>query len=46
MKEKIAKWHKQGLWTTSMVRNAVGKVLAGVLFTVEDFKGITGEDYE
>lgn len=25
MKEKIAKWYKQGLWTAEMVRNAVGK---------------------
>ena len=25
MKEKIAKWYKQGLWTAQMVRNAVEK---------------------
>ena len=25
MKEKIAKWYKQGLWTAQMVRNAVAK---------------------
>lgn len=25
MKEKIARWYKQGLWTEGMVRNAVGK---------------------
>ena len=25
MKEKIAKWYKQGLWTKEMVLNAVGK---------------------
>lgn len=25
MKEKIAKWYKQGLWTEAMVRNAVTK---------------------
>lgn len=25
MKEKIAKWYKQGLWTEEMVRNAVVK---------------------
>ena len=25
MKEKIAKWYKQGLWTADMVRNAVTK---------------------
>lgn len=32
MKEKIAKWYKQGLWTADMVRNAATK---GVL-TAED----------
>ena len=41
MKDKIAKWYKQGLWTVDMVKNAVGK---GVI-TEEDFKEITGEDY-
>lgn len=25
MKEKIAKWYKQGLWTEAMVQNAVSK---------------------
>ena len=25
MKEKIARWYKQGLWTEAMVRNAVAK---------------------
>lgn len=25
MKEKIAKWYKQGLWTSEMVQNAVEK---------------------
>ena len=25
MFEKIKKWHKQGLWTAAMVRNAVEK---------------------
>lgn len=25
MKEKIAKWYKQGLWTEQMVQNAVVK---------------------
>lgn len=25
MKEKIAKWYKQGLWTEEMVMNAVEK---------------------
>ena len=32
MKEKIAKWYKQGLWSETMVRNAVSK---GVI-SVED----------
>ena len=25
MKERIAKWYKQGLWTAAMVQNAVVK---------------------
>lgn len=25
MKDKIAKWYKQGLWTAEMVQNAVAK---------------------
>ena len=25
MKERIAKWYKQGLWTAQMVQNAVTK---------------------
>ena len=25
MKDKIAKWYKQGLWTAEMVQNAVDK---------------------
>ena len=33
MKEKIAKWYKQGLWTAAMVQNAVSK---GVLTTEEE----------
>lgn len=27
MKEKIARWYRQGLWTAEMVRQAVGKGL-------------------
>lgn len=42
MKEKIAKWYKQGLWTKSMVKNAVKK---GVL-TAEDYAEIIRETYE
>lgn len=45
MKSKIEKWYKQGLWTAEMVRNAVGKSFAGVPFTAEDYKEITGEDF-
>lgn len=39
MREKIAKWYKQGLWTNAMVRSAVAK---GVI-TEEDYLSITGE---
>lgn len=39
MKDKIAKWYKQGLWTADMVENAVAK---GVI-TEEDYLSITGE---
>lgn len=42
MKEKIAKWYKQGLWSADMVANAVAK---GVI-TAEDYKEITGEAME
>lgn len=41
MKDKIAKWYKQGLWTKDMVRKAVEKKV----ITKEDYKEITGEDY-
>lgn len=39
MKEKIAKWYKQGLWTADMVRNAVKK---GRL-SAQDYEEITSE---
>ena len=39
MKEKIAKWYKQGLWTLEMVQNAVAK---GVI-TEDDLAEIIGE---
>ena len=42
MKEKIAKWYRQGLWTKLMVKNAVKK---GVL-TAGDYTAIVGEAYE
>ena len=41
MKEKIAKWYKQGLWTEAMVRNAVDK---GII-TKEQYTEITGLNY-
>ena len=41
MKEKIAKWYKQKLWTLEMVRNAVRK---GVV-TAEEYREITNETY-
>lgn len=42
MKEKIAKWYKQRLWTKAMVKNAAKK---GVL-TAGDYTEIVGEAYE
>lgn len=42
MKNKIAKWHKQGLWSAEMVAAAVNK---GKL-TVEDYEEITGLTWE
>lgn len=41
MKDKIAKWYKQGLWTKDMVRKAVEKKV----ITKKDYKKIIGEDY-
>lgn len=41
MKEKIAKWYKQGLWTADMVKNAAAK---GII-TATDYEEITGETY-
>ena len=41
MKEKIAKWYKQGLWTPEMVKDAVVK---GHI-TEEKYTEITGKDY-
>ena len=42
MFEKIKKWHKQGLWTDIMVKNAFTK---GVL-TEEQLLEILGEEEE
>ena len=39
MKEKIAQWYSQGLWTAEMVQQAVDK---GIL-TREDYSEITGQ---
>lgn len=39
MKDKIAKWYKQGLWTADMVQNAVAK---GII-TEDDLAEIVGE---
>ena len=41
MKDKIAKWYKQGLWTKEMVRNAVDK---GVITEADSAKIVGGED--
>lgn len=41
MKDKIAKWFKQGLWSKTQVANAVKK---GVI-SEEDYREITGEVY-
>lgn len=40
MKDKIAKWYKQGLWTEEMVCNAVDK---GVL-TADEAARILGQE--
>ena len=41
MKEKIAKWFRQGLWTEAMVKASVAK---GVI-TKEQYKEISGKEY-
>ena len=38
---RVKDYYKRGLWTLAMVRNAVGRWI-----TAEQFKEITGEDYE
>lgn len=40
MKDKIAKWYKQGLWTAEMVQEAVEK---GVI-TAEEANDILGKE--
>ena len=39
MKNRIAKWYKQGLWSKAQVANAVMKNI----ITAEDYKDIVGE---
>ena len=39
--ERVKDYYNRGLWTVDMVRNAVGRWI-----TAEQFKEITGEDYE
>lgn len=39
MKEKIAKWYKQGLWSIEMVRNAVAKGILNEDEAAEILKG-------
>lgn len=41
MKERIAKWYRQGLWTLAMVENAVAKDV----ITAEEYSEITGKEY-
>ena len=41
MKEKIARWYAQGLWTADMVRSAVKKSI----LSAQDYEEITGESY-
>ena len=42
MSEKIKKWYRMGLWTTSMVENAVRK---GILTAAESAAILGGEDH-
>ena len=39
--EDVKNYYIRGIWTKDMVRNAVGRWI-----TEEEFKLITGEDYE
>lgn len=41
MKENIAKWHRQGLWSKAQVQNACAKGL----ITAAEYQEITGEQY-
>ncbi|MBQ8300274.1 MAG: XkdX family protein [Clostridia bacterium] len=39
--EKVKKYYDEGIWNKARVHNAVGKWI-----TEEEYKEITGEDYE
>lgn len=41
MKDKIAKWYRQGLWTLDKLRDAVEK---GAI-SADEYTEITGEEY-
>ena len=41
MKENITFWYKHGIWTLTMVRNAVEKKV----INAEDYEEITGKVY-
>jgi predicted DNA-binding protein len=40
MKDKLARWYRQGLWTAAMVQEAVEKGL----ITLEDYVEIVGAE--
>lgn len=40
MKDKLARWYRQGLWTAAMVQEAVDKGL----ITLEDYVEIVGAE--
>lgn len=42
MKDKIAFWFRNGIWSETMVRNAVVKKV----ISVDDYKEITGQEYK
>lgn len=46
MFEKIRRWYEQGLWTKTQVHDAVAKPVRKPLLTPEQYKEITGEEYE
>lgn len=41
MFDRIKDWYDNGFWTKERVRNVVGRAI-----TAEEYKEITGEDYE